>query len=363
MHQERFWRDSRSLPKRSYIAWISIRNWSNWRSLIQMDKDAQKDFTYRMTQDEYFRYKKNWWISFNKSGRIGPLRNRSDLNDALTTWNRLEKNNSGQFHSGNTSNGTHHQVLPPARLGGNGTILGGAHDKQESPQLSSCKERHDRTGRPVVSAVFHKTSDVSTCKFFGLLQLDRLLLTVVCCNRRVCEHHTSHVHFSQWITCTWLKFGSALISAHPCFMRIVVVVSDCCLFDNSIFFFFLTIFSLITLCFLLPVNFIFQDVVDKFPVHFRQWGPWHPCRVRPSHTNCAWSAWRCHSFSTTGNTAPSRWACVWLQTRCCRVAKCCRILCEVTRLLLSFVLLETCAHFWFHLGNFGRDWVPRILVR
>ena len=30
------------------------------------------------------------------------------------------------FHSGNTSNGTHHRVLPPA-LGGNGTIPGGAH--------------------------------------------------------------------------------------------------------------------------------------------------------------------------------------------------------------------------------------------
>ena len=37
---------------------------------IQMDKDAQKDFTYRMTEDEY---KKNWWISLNKSGKIGPI--------------------------------------------------------------------------------------------------------------------------------------------------------------------------------------------------------------------------------------------------------------------------------------------------
>ena len=44
-----------------------------------MDKDAQKDFTYRMSQDEYFRYKKNWWISLNKSGKIGPMRDRSDL--------------------------------------------------------------------------------------------------------------------------------------------------------------------------------------------------------------------------------------------------------------------------------------------
>ena len=36
---------------------------------IQMDKDAQKDFTYHMTQAEYFRYRKNWWISLNKSGK------------------------------------------------------------------------------------------------------------------------------------------------------------------------------------------------------------------------------------------------------------------------------------------------------
>ena len=94
---------------------------------IQMDKEWQKDFTYRMTQDEYSRYNENWWISLNKSGKIGPVRNRSDLNDALTTLHRLHQE-SGEVHSGNTSNGTHHRVLPPARLGGNGTIHGGAHD-------------------------------------------------------------------------------------------------------------------------------------------------------------------------------------------------------------------------------------------
>ena len=36
---------------------------------IQMDKDAQKDFTYQMTEDEYLRYRKNWWISLNKFGK------------------------------------------------------------------------------------------------------------------------------------------------------------------------------------------------------------------------------------------------------------------------------------------------------
>ena len=58
---------------------------------IQMDKDAQKDFTYRMTEDEYFRYKKNWWISLNKSEISGPMRDRSDFNEALTKWHRLHQ--------------------------------------------------------------------------------------------------------------------------------------------------------------------------------------------------------------------------------------------------------------------------------
>ena len=29
---------------------------------IQMDEIAQKEFSYRMTQAEHFRYRKNWWI-------------------------------------------------------------------------------------------------------------------------------------------------------------------------------------------------------------------------------------------------------------------------------------------------------------
>ena len=58
---------------------------------IQMDEDAQKDFTYRMTEDKYFRYTKSWWISFNKSGKIGPMRDRSDINEALTKLHRLHQ--------------------------------------------------------------------------------------------------------------------------------------------------------------------------------------------------------------------------------------------------------------------------------
>ena len=41
-----------------------------------------------MTQAEYFRYRKNWWISLSNSGKTGPLKDRSDFNDALITLNR-----------------------------------------------------------------------------------------------------------------------------------------------------------------------------------------------------------------------------------------------------------------------------------
>ena len=92
---------------------------------IQMDKDAQKDFTYRITAHECFRYKKDWWISLNKSGKIGPMRDRSDFNEALTK--SLEKSDLHRFLSGSIRNGIR-RLLHPAHHGGSGTIPGGAHD-------------------------------------------------------------------------------------------------------------------------------------------------------------------------------------------------------------------------------------------
>ena len=63
---------------------------------IQMDEIAQKDFSYHMTQAEYFRYRKNWWISLNNSGKLGPTRDRSDFNDALSTLRRLHQESGEQ---------------------------------------------------------------------------------------------------------------------------------------------------------------------------------------------------------------------------------------------------------------------------
>ena len=52
---------------------------------IKWDDLANTDFSHYITESEYFRYKQNWWISLNKSGNTGPLRNRSDFNETLST--------------------------------------------------------------------------------------------------------------------------------------------------------------------------------------------------------------------------------------------------------------------------------------
>ena len=54
---------------RKNLKWFTIVSWKipyfvninlTEEVCIQMDKDAQKNFTCRMTQEEYYRYRKNW---------------------------------------------------------------------------------------------------------------------------------------------------------------------------------------------------------------------------------------------------------------------------------------------------------------
>ena len=91
-------------------------------------------------------------------------------------------------------------------------------------------------------------------------------------------HSDLHAH-------AWLKsyVWRAHITFHESSPCAHVVCSDT-LFDFSTFLSLLSIFSLIILSFLLAINFIFHDVVDKIPVHSSSRGPWHSCRVRPSHS-------------------------------------------------------------------------------
>ena len=63
---------------------------------LKWDDLAEQDFTHYITESEYFRYRQNWWTSLNKSGNTGPLRSRSDFNEALSTLNRLHQESGEQ---------------------------------------------------------------------------------------------------------------------------------------------------------------------------------------------------------------------------------------------------------------------------
>ena len=85
---------------------------------------ADEDHSYHMSEQEYFYYKNNWWISLNKSGNdTQTLRKRSGFKQALSTLKRLHQEaggetNSSPFLPGSTNNGDQHRVLP--LLGGIG---------------------------------------------------------------------------------------------------------------------------------------------------------------------------------------------------------------------------------------------------
>ena len=100
-------------------------------------------------------------------------------------------------------------------------------------------------------------------------------VSLPCC---LCQRPLTVFPCSDDRTLHWLKFAFLSCCTHMCHLLFWLLS----LLDISIHFFFLISISLITLFFLLPDNFNFHDVVDKYPAHFR-WGPWHPGPERPSH--------------------------------------------------------------------------------
>ena len=58
---------------------------------------AEQDYTFRMSEAEYFHYRQNWWIPLNKSGNdTQPVRKRSEFNQALCTLNCSLQEAGGQ---------------------------------------------------------------------------------------------------------------------------------------------------------------------------------------------------------------------------------------------------------------------------
>ena len=149
--------------KRSVSRWMSLRKKIAdiiWRKQNTLDTEGIGGFLSIMTE-----HLDDWKIFLTSTRRCPHY--------TIYTKN-LENDNSGQYHSGSINTGT-----PP--VGGNGAIPGGAHNNlNESPT-----KRHDRTVKLVVCRLWIKPQTYDFSRFvLILLQLDRLQLTAVCCNRR-----------------------------------------------------------------------------------------------------------------------------------------------------------------------------------
>ena len=81
---DRFQRDSVFRDSQLKIGWTEEK-------CIEMDKLAQEDHSYCPSSEEYERYKKNGYISLNKSGRNAPRKLRSDFREAFTNMHRLHR--------------------------------------------------------------------------------------------------------------------------------------------------------------------------------------------------------------------------------------------------------------------------------
>ena len=194
-----------------------------------MDKDAQKDFTCRMTEDEYFRYKKNLWISLNTSGKNEPMKLRSDFSEASTKLHRLHRESgeewlvpipSWQWHPSSSSSSTSWWQWNDSWL--------------SSWKFFFKKNQAYKTVRPVVQFLHKSCSEVTLCKIF------------FCCSQIVYSwqqsaatdggvwtaHPTRHIFLS--ITHLFTRTRVAQVISLACAHHIPWVISmrSCYVFDS-----------------------------------------------------------------------------------------------------------------------------------
>ena len=81
---DRFLKDSTYRDLQLKIGWTE-------ETCIAMDKLAQEDHSYCPLPEEFDRYRKNWYLTLNKSGRNAPMKLRSDFREALTNMHRLHR--------------------------------------------------------------------------------------------------------------------------------------------------------------------------------------------------------------------------------------------------------------------------------
>ena len=202
MHQEEFSRDpSIAFVNDPEFRASQLEHDRNEEVCNKMDDLAQKDFRHHMTQAEYFRYRKNWWISLKNFWKIRTIERSFWLQRCVV---HIKPSTPRIWRTTTQASAILEvsilapiiefflQLVAMERFLVELIII-----QMKVHTMSIHAKRHDRTGRPVVCRLWIRPQ---TCDFhiffFILLQLDRLQLTAVCCNRWwVCKENTWQDHF------------------------------------------------------------------------------------------------------------------------------------------------------------------------
>ena len=256
----RIWRDSRSLPKRFYISWLATQNWSNWRNMHPDGRGVAERFHLsHVVRRVYEILKELVYLSQQireKCTDETPIRLQRSINKGAPSppwvWRRATCTDSFMAVSEMTSVVFFIQHIMVA------------------------------VERFLVELIkFIKVKHLWAREMSGITERGHLLQLTGGVNSTL---HTSHFLVEpQWRTWLKLKFGvrsAQFTSSHASCAHVVCLIFR----DFSPVLFLLSTFSPIVFFIDQVFSFFFQDVVEKDPVHSRSWGPWHPCRVRPSHT-------------------------------------------------------------------------------
>ena len=146
----------------------------------QWDAFADEDHTHHLTPQEYYHYKSNWWLTSNKTGsNTVPVEHRPDFKQALSTLQQLKQKEEALQTS--TNSRRNQQWVQSSSSSSSwwswqGSCSYESHDGDEPST--------DRTVWLVIQVFGTILQGMIFLNSFTLLQMDRLQLTAVYCNRR-----------------------------------------------------------------------------------------------------------------------------------------------------------------------------------
>ena len=154
-----------------------IENGRNEDACRQMDALADEDHTHHLTSQEYYHYKSNLWLRSNKTGsNTVPVERRPDFKQAFSTLQQLKQ----KEEEAQRNQQWHRVLLLPH--GGDGKVLGGLFIPMKvTMEINQVLIEQGDLLHKYWETILQGMTFLNS---FTLLQMDRLQLTAVYCNRR-----------------------------------------------------------------------------------------------------------------------------------------------------------------------------------